>query len=284
MRIATLLLYCAFLLRPLGAADSWFFVQMSDPQFGMYTENRDFAQETANFEFAVATVNRWKPAFVVITGDLINKAGDPAQSAEYHRIAARLDRSIPLYNVAGNHDVTNNPTRESLAAYRERFGPDYYTFRSGNLAGFILNSSIIQHPEAVRDEYDKQLKWLRSELDKARKDGVAHLVVFQHIPFFLKSPDEPDQYFNIPLEQRKEYLAVLHEYGVHNVIAGHYHRNAVGVDGSLMMITSGPVGKPVEEGESGMRIAIVSDKVIRTDYVTFSRLPNRVDPAKPLPQ
>src|ERR1700726_3738842 len=32
-----------------------FFLQMSDPQFGMYANNRDFAQETANYEFAIAT-------------------------------------------------------------------------------------------------------------------------------------------------------------------------------------------------------------------------------------
>src|SRR4249920_2975667 len=69
----------------------FFFLQFSDPQFGMFTADKDFAQETANFEFAIASANRLKPAFVVVTGDLVNKAGDPAQIAEYHRIAARLD-------------------------------------------------------------------------------------------------------------------------------------------------------------------------------------------------
>ena len=42
-----------FLLPVLGRSQQpIFFVQMSDPQFGMYTNNHDFAQETANFEFA----------------------------------------------------------------------------------------------------------------------------------------------------------------------------------------------------------------------------------------
>jgi len=31
---------------------------MADPQFGMYAENKDFRQETVNFEFAIATANR----------------------------------------------------------------------------------------------------------------------------------------------------------------------------------------------------------------------------------
>lgn len=276
MRMRRLCLYCVFFLFPTWAADPWYFVQMSDPQFGMYTENRDFQQETANFEFAIATANRWHPTFVIETGDLTNKAGDTAQIDEYHRIAAKLGHDIPIYNVAGNHDVMNTPTHESLAAYRERWGRDYYSFRSGNLAAFVLNSSIIQHPEQVPDEYDKQEKWLREALGKAKQEGVAHLVVFQHIPYFLKSADEPDQYFNIPLERRKHYLALLHEFGVQVVFAGHYHRNALGIDGNMMMITTGPVGKPLEDAESGMRIATVSDNGIKTEYVSLSRLPNQL--------
>ena len=106
----------------------FFFLQFSDPQFGMFTADKDFAQETANFEFAIASANRLKPAFVVVTGDLVNKAGDPAQIAEYHRIAAKLDRTIRLYNVPGNHDLENTPTPETVAAYTRAFGPDHYAF------------------------------------------------------------------------------------------------------------------------------------------------------------
>src|SRR5580704_16920926 len=117
------------------AADPFFFIQASDPQFGMYTADRDFTQETANWEFAIASVNRLHPAFLVVTGDLTNKAGDAAQIAEYRRINAKLDRSIHLYNVPGNHDVGNDPTPESLAAYRAAYGPDYYSFREGPIYG-----------------------------------------------------------------------------------------------------------------------------------------------------
>ena len=91
------------------------FIQMSDPQFGMFTKDANFEHETVNFEFAIATANRLKPAFVVITGDLINKGGDPAQAAEYKRISAKLDPKIRLFSVPGNHDVGNEPTPESLA-------------------------------------------------------------------------------------------------------------------------------------------------------------------------
>src|SRR6266852_4762285 len=127
-------------------SEPFFFIQMSDPQFGMYTADKDFVQETANFEFAIATANRLRPAFIVVCGDLINKPGDSSQASEYFRIAGHLNPGIQLHNVAGNHDVGNEPTPESLAAYRKKFGPDYYTFRHGGFEGIVLNSSLIQHP------------------------------------------------------------------------------------------------------------------------------------------
>src|SRR5947209_4543590 len=137
-------------------AQDQFFIQMADPQFGMYTNNVGFAQETANLEFAIATANRLQPAFVVIAGDLVNKGGDPAQIAEYIRVTHQLKPAIPLYSVAGNHDVGNSPTAASLEAYRKIFGKDYYTFRAGDLEGIVIDSSIIQHPEHVPEEETRQ--------------------------------------------------------------------------------------------------------------------------------
>src|SRR5882762_2580202 len=59
-----------------SAAEPFFFIQLSDPQMGMFSDNKDFAQDAANFEFVVAAINRLHPAFVVVTGDLVNKTGD----------------------------------------------------------------------------------------------------------------------------------------------------------------------------------------------------------------
>lgn len=268
------ILACLLAVAALGQQPD-FFIQMSDPQFGMYTSNRDFVQETANFEFAVATANRLRPAFVVITGDLVNKPGDPAQIAEYKRIAARLDRSIPLYNVPGNHDVGNEPTPQSLATYREQMGRDYYAFRSGNMAGFVLNSGLQKAPGKVADEAAKQEQWLRSELAKAKTDGVKHLIVFQHHPMFLKDPAEKEEYFNLPVETRKRLLAILHEYGVQWVFTGHHHKNGEASDGNLHMIITGPVGKPLGD-KSGIRIVKVKESGIEHRFYDLADLPPSV--------
>jgi serine/threonine-protein phosphatase CPPED1 len=258
------------------AQPSGFFLQMTDPQFGMYAENRDFQQETVNFEFAIATANRLRPDFVVICGDLINQTGSAAQAAEYLRIAAKLDPAVKLYNVAGNHDVGNEPTPASLAAYRERFGPDYYSFRSGDLEAFVLNTSLIAAPEHAQAEADRQEAWLKAELAKPRAGGVRYRVIFQHHPWFLGSADEPDQYFNIPTVARKRYLKLLRESGVTHVFAGHYHRNAYGKDGSLEMITTGPAGKFLGKDPSGIRVAVWSGAGIEHQYYDFGSIPHEI--------
>jgi 3',5'-cyclic AMP phosphodiesterase CpdA len=249
------------------------FIQMSDPQFGMYTKDKDFAQETANFEFAIATANRLKPAFVVITGDLINKSDDAAQAAEYKRITSKLDPAIKLYSMPGNHDVGNEPTTESLAHYRERCGPDYYSFRAGDVAGLVLNSNLEKGTDKVPEEAARMEAWFRSELERVKLAGARHIIVFQHISFFLKEPNEEDQYSNIPKAVRERYLRLLHEYGVQQVFAGHYHRNELGRDGDLEMVTSGPVGMPLGGAKSGLRVVTVKDGTVTHKFYEFGELP-----------
>jgi 3',5'-cyclic AMP phosphodiesterase CpdA len=259
------------------AAEPFCFIQLSDPQFGMFTDNRDFAQETANFAFAVAAVNRLRPAFVVITGDLINRPGDAAQIAEYQRILRRVDSTIPVYNVVGNHDVENVPTPASLAAYTNQFGPDHYTFRHAGFVGIVLNSAVIHSPEQTTNQLAGQERWLRAELEHARQNGAQHIVIFAHHPWFLTAGDELDQYFNIPRERRSAYLTLFREFGVKHLFSGHYHRNAVARDGDIEAVTTGPVGKPLGEGKSGLRIVIVRDEQIEHRYYDFGELPNRID-------
>src|SRR5665213_337724 len=115
----------------------WFFAVLSDPQFGMYAKDKNFTQGTANLEFVVANLNRLHPRFVVICGDLVNRAGDTAEIAEYKRILRELDPSIPVYSVAGNHDVGNVPTPATLAGFRAAIGQDYYTFSEGDIFGIV---------------------------------------------------------------------------------------------------------------------------------------------------
>src|SRR5688572_11158554 len=261
-----------------NSAGDYFFIQLADPQFGMFTNDKDFTQETANYEFVVANINRLRPRFVVICGDLINRVGDPAQTAEYLRITGKIDKSIPVYAVPGNHDVGNEPTPETLAYYRKHFGADRYSFTQGSLYGIVLNSGLIYAPQNVPAEATEQETWLKAELSKAKAAGARHVVVFQHHSWFLEKADEPTQYFNIPIERRTGYLDLLKAAGVRYIFAGHYHRNALARDGDLEMITSGPVGQPLGNDPSGIRIVNVRDAGLDHRYYTLGNIPNQYPP------
>ncbi len=60
-----------------------------------------------------------------------------------------------------------------------------------------------QIPELVTD----QDAWLEAELADAGRSEGQHIVIFQHIPWFLRSPGEEDDiYFNIPTPTRRKML------------------------------------------------------------------------------
>jgi len=276
--LVCILIVTAVLIAAQNVSGDYFFIQLADMQFGMFTSDRDFTQETANYEFVVANINRLRPRFVVICGDLINKVGDAAQTAEYLRITAKIDKSIPVYAAAGNHDVGNEPTPETIAYYRQHFGPDHYSFVQGSLYGIVLNSGVISAPAKVQNEATAQEAWLKAELGKARAGGARHIVVFQHHSWFLEKADEPNQYFNISIEQRRAYLDLLKAAGVRYIFAGHYHRNSLGRDGDLEMITSGPVGQPLGTDPSGIRIVTVKDSGLEHRYYTLGNIPNQYSP------
>jgi hypothetical protein len=155
-----------------------------------------------------------------------------------------------MQKISIGNSVRNKLRRSNFS---ESFGPAYYSFRVGDLAGLVLNSNLEKGTEQVPAEAAKMETWFRNELERVKLTGVEHIILFQHIAFLLKDPNEEDQYSNIPKVVRERYLRYLHEYGVEHVFAGHYHQNELGRDGDLEMVTSGPVGMPLEGGKSGPR-------------------------------
>jgi len=263
------------------AQQPWFFAVLADPQLGMYAKDKNFVQETANFEFTIANLNRLHPRFVVICGDLTNRTGDATEIAEYKRILKELDPSIPVYEVAGNHDVGNVPKAAALDAYRAQFGPDYYTFSEGSIFGIVLDSNLIRSPEGDREAAEQQEKWLEQTLASTKPGPDRQIVVFQHIPYFLQISDEVEGYYNIPEPARRKYLDLLEKAGVSYVFAGHYHRNAGGIDGTLTEIVTGAVGMPLGQSSSGFRIVTVEGQKLDPVWFCFGGVPNQIDAQNP---
>jgi 3',5'-cyclic AMP phosphodiesterase CpdA len=274
-----------------GDSDSSWFIVMADTQLGMYAtplpfamlgwtfDQNSFERETVNMELAIEHANRLRPGFVIVCGDLVNTPGHAGQIAEFQRIAGLLDEEIPLYLVSGNHDVRTTPTPETLAAYREIFGPDWYSFREGDVYGIVLNSQLIYSPGQALDEADAQLEWLRTELATAKDSGAEQVLVFVHYPFFLEHPEEEDGYFKIPHERRDLYLWLFREADVRAIFAGHYDENSHGWDGDLEMVTTGPIGKPIGNDPSGLRIVRVGPEGLDHIYFALDAIPEQLGAA-----
>lgn len=261
--------------------NNFFFLQMTDTQFGMFARlaskegpvEEGFAKETELFEKAIAHANRLKPAFVVICGDLIQTGADEKQNAEFLRICGLLDKSIPLYLLSGNHDVSSS---EHLAYFRKNIGPDWYSFYNNGSYGIVLNTTIIvNQPDGA--EAQKQLAWLKSELAKAADRNPAHIFVFMHHPIFLNDPNEEDSYYNFSPEQRKIYLSLFSKYNVTAVFTGHLHSNSLSRYGDIEMITTGPVGKPLGKDPSGFRVVKVYEDHIEHKYYGLDEVPENIE-------
>ncbi|PHQ32361.1 metallophosphoesterase [Rhodopirellula bahusiensis] len=259
----------------------FFFVQLADPQYGMFTGNEGLDQEKALVNQAVKHINRLQPKFVIVCGDLTNatpaQARYEAQVSQYQQDFSKIDPGIPLVCVCGNHDIGNRPTAESIARYTEHFGDDYFSFWVGGVFNVVLNSSLLKDPSGVPERLQQQQNWLEQQLQHSRVKEAKHIFVFLHHPLFLEQEDEPDQYFNIPLERRTPLLALLKAANVRAIFAGHYHRNAYGRAGEMEMITTGPVGRPLGKDPSGLRIVQVEETQIQHAYHSLDSVPDTID-------
>ncbi len=218
---------------------------------------------------------------MIVCGDLTNATPEHAryqpQVAQYQHDFSKVDADIPLVCVCGNHDVGNRPTLSSIASYQENFGDDYFSFWVGGVFNIVLNSSVLKDPSGAPDVLAEQQAWLAKQLAIAKAAKPKHILVFQHHPLFLTQEDEPDQYFNIPLERRTPLLDQLKQAEVSAVLAGHYHRNAYGRAGDMEMITTGPVGRPLGEDPSGFCIVTVHETQIEHKYWALAEVPETID-------
>ncbi len=265
-----------------GSAMPFFFIQLSDPQFGLF-EARGAAPgdgtfpETALYETAISAANRLRPAFVIVTGDLVQDSNSDEQHAELMRITGQLDNDIPIYFTTGNCDVGNTPTAESLRIYRSKFGDENYSFDAGGSHFVVLNSSVCLDPSEVPEEWDSLVKFLRNDLDAHSADSH-RTIVFMHHPLFSKSADEPDDgMMIIPRERRRIILDLLRKHKTSGVFAGHWHRNNYAADGDMLMVISGPVGFPLGDDPSGLRIVKIYDDRVDHQYFGMDDVPISVD-------
>lgn len=143
-----------------------------------------------------AIVDSVKPAFVLVTGDLVRDAlrvSEAEATGYYNLFKEQRDKfTVPVWTVPGNHEIFGIERHLSLVSpkhplyargmYHRYFGPDYYSFTFGGIH-FVGLNSVDYEDLAYYGHVDSiQVAWL--EKDLANVPATTPVVTFNHIPFF----------------------------------------------------------------------------------------------------
>ena len=245
------------------------FVQMSDTQIGFIDRSPAYAHSDSLMKAAVEAANALKPAYVFVTGDLVDDPEDPVQDSVYRTRLAEIE--APVYALPGNHDYMGF-TREKQADYIARRGYDRFSFQERGCAFIGMDSNCIK--DGVQEAEAEQWAWLEKELAAAR--NCRYTFVFLHCPVVRESIDEPEDYFNFSHAQRRKYIDLFKAGGVDIVFAGHTHQEYDTEIEGIRFVAAGPVGNALGHGTPGYNVVQVG--VDGVD-VTYTPTPG-VDPAR----
>ncbi|XP_030630065.1 serine/threonine-protein phosphatase CPPED1 [Chanos chanos] len=260
----------------------FYFVQGADPQLGLIKAWRagggdeggdEWDEEVRLTKKAVQAINALnpRPRFVVLCGDLVHAMPGAQYREEQERDLKEAlrdtDPDIPLIFVSGNHDLGNTPTPETVEQFCRAWGDDYFSFWVGGVFCLVLNSQLFFDASKCKKLKEAQELWLDRQLEKARQSSCRHVLVFQHIPLYLRQIDEEDDYFNMQRDVRESLMKKFKQAGVKAVFSGHYHRNAGGKHEGLDMVVTSAIGCQLGEDTHGVRVVVVTaDKVTHCYY------------------
>lgn len=102
-----------------------------------YGSPKNFIQPPRNLINNIEKFNQLDLDFVVLLGDIVQKANVESFSSFEDEFAKRLD--VPVFNAVGNHDYNE--------VYKLRYGKSFYSFRFNGDNFLILNSNISISPQ-----------------------------------------------------------------------------------------------------------------------------------------
>ncbi len=227
--------------------------------------------DVGQYEEAIATANRLRPAFAVMGGDMLDDLTDRGQLLALRNVTAMLDTDVSMYWAPGNHDVAYDavePTYESVQEYRSIFGQDHYRFVHEDTSLVVLNTTVLGKPAQLPEEAERQTEALREHLRAAANESERTILIGHH-PLFVDHADEEDTYWNVPKAVRLPMIELARTYGVKTMFSGHLHRNNRAEDAGLEVIASGPVGYPLGHDPSGYRVVTVSGDGVSHRYASL---------------
>jgi hypothetical protein len=180
-----------------GAADFALSARPASPTFTFIhaSDTHVSAQSLGRLQQLRTIADRNRPDFVLVTGDLVRDAlrvGEEEARGYYDLYTQEVRRFLmPVWSVPGNHENFGIERHLSLVSpkhpqygkgmYRQRLGPNYYSFTHGGVHFVGLDSVDIADLWYYGHVDEVQLGWLKADLAHVPADTP--VVTFNHIPF-----------------------------------------------------------------------------------------------------
>lgn len=196
-------------------------------------------------------VERERPAFVLVTGDLVRDAlrvSEAEARGYYEMFAAEIARfPVPVWTVPGNHEIFGIERQLSRVSkehplygeqmYRHYLGSNYYSFTWGGVRFIGLDTADIADLWYYGHIDAAQMEWLKKDL--AAVAPGAPVVTFNHIPLASATDgiygyrdEEPAptlirvngkmQYRHL-VSNTEELLTLLRPFRLEIALGGHMH-------------------------------------------------------------
>lgn len=246
-----------FGLRRIPAQESFSFLHASDTHL-----SRESLPQMRRFRQIVA---EQRPAFVLITGDLVRDALRVGEEEAVGYYKLFLDEikgfPAPVFCVPGNHEHFGIERHRSLVSpehplygkrmYRHFLGPNYYSFDYGGIHFIGLDTASVDDLWYYGKVDERQIEWLKGDLKRVAP--TRPVVTFNHIPFFtsiltlwgydedLVAPTlikvDGKRQFRHVVSNASQVLEVLQARNYELALGGHNHARE-----SLRFVTK---GKPI---------------------------------------
>ena len=187
-----------------------------------------------------------QPAFIVNTGDLIDKPGNPGHWSRFRELSKIV--TMPYFLTVGNHDI-HPEVAGSEQTYKDQVdlpGNElYYSFTAGNSLFVVLDSSLKGEEKKIIKE---QLAWLDDVLAASTHK---HKFVFVHVPLFSEQGKGKHSGNNLDRypEERDRLHALFVKYDVTMVFSGHEHIYSRKTIYGIPYIITGGGGAPLYTGD-----------------------------------
>jgi len=175
-----------FPMVPSGAVDAFTFVHASDTHIS--------EQSLPRMRRLKAIVDSLRPAFVLISGDLVRDAlrvAEPEARGYYDLFTRELASfTVPVHTVPGNHEIFGIERHRSLVSsshplygkrlYRSVRGPNYYSFEYGGVHFLGLDTVDYDDLQYYGHVDSLQLVWMARDIERLAPGTP--VVTFNHIP------------------------------------------------------------------------------------------------------